>query len=183
MKAIDLRGQRFGLLVAVELVVGLNRRAWRCVCDCGASAVVRTDDLRRSQQTSCGCRKTQLTVERSRKHGHAQRGKRAPEYTVWAGMLSRCTNPNCDRWEHYGGRGIMVCERWATSFAAFLEDMGPRPTRGHSIDRVNVNGNYEPSNCRWATSKEQRANRRGPWHYADRIPRDRNGMWTKRVSA
>lgn len=89
-------------------------------------------------------------------HGSNRRGKRSPEYNVWAGMHSRCRN---DDDPNYGGRGIQVCARWK-SFERFLDDMGPRPTAGHSIERVNVNGNYEPSNCTWATRQQQALNRR-----------------------
>lgn len=83
-----------------------------------------------------------------------------PEYGSWAAMIKRCTDPNHVGYGNYGGRGITVCDRWLDSFDAFVEDMGPKPTPSHSIDRVDVNGNYEPANCRWATPVEQRANRR-----------------------
>lgn len=82
-----------------------------------------------------------------------------PEYAAWGAMIQRCTNPRHPRWKYYGARGITICQRWRDSFPAFLADMGPRPSAGHSLDRVNNDGHYEPSNCRWATWPEQRANR------------------------
>jgi hypothetical protein len=91
-------------------------------------------------------------------HGHRPASGRSPTYASWHAMITRCANPNTSGWEYYGGRGITVCDRWR-DFANFLADMGPRP-EGLSIDRVNVNGNYEPGNCRWATASEQVANRR-----------------------
>lgn len=83
----------------------------------------------------------------------------SPLYNAWEGMKQRCHNPRNPRFPRYGGRGISVCERWRNSFAAFAEDMGPKPTPKHSVDRINNDGNYEPSNCRWATSREQYDNR------------------------
>lgn len=90
------------------------------------------------------------------KHG----GFGTPEYAAWGAMIQRCTNTRHPRWKHYGGRGIAICARWRHSFAAFLSDMGCRPTSDHTLDRRDNDGNYEPSNCRWATWSEQRRNRR-----------------------
>jgi hypothetical protein len=87
-------------------------------------------------------------------------GKRRPEYNVWHNMKKRCTKPKYQAYKDYGGRGISVCDRWLNSFANFFEDMGERPTNKHSLDRENNDGNYEPSNCRWATKEEQNSNKR-----------------------
>lgn len=92
----------------------------------------------------------------SRIHG----GWKSTEYTVWSGMKQRCHNPQCAHYFRYGGRGIKVCQRWKKSFAGFLQDVGPRPSREHSLDRIDNDGDYEPTNCRWATKDEQGLNKR-----------------------
>lgn len=92
-------------------------------------------------------------------HGFSKRGRVQPEYRAWAQMRARCLNKQSTVYRHYGGRGIQVCERWAL-FEAFLSDMGEKPSAAHTLDRIDPNGNYEPSNCRWATWKQQQQNRR-----------------------
>lgn len=125
---------------------------WLCICDCGKSATPRTTDLRSGNTKSCGC----LAADTRRKHGL----HKTPEYHVWADIKQRCFNQNSPEYENYGGRGITMCQRWVESYAAFYLDMGARPSKQHSIERVNNNGHYQPGNCRWATSQEQTLNMR-----------------------
>ncbi len=145
-----MMGERFGRLVVVSEAHRYGRGIiWRCQCDCGREAKVSGRDLRAGNKRSCGCAH----------HGYGRvGGKRSPTYTCWAGMLSRCRNPNDAEYHNYGARGILVCERWK-DFRNFLADMGEKP-RGRSIERVNNAKGYQPGNCVWATSGQQSRNTR-----------------------
>lgn len=163
---MDLTGQRFGRLVALTRVAstrlpcGAATTRWRCRCDCGKTILVARGHLRSGHTASCGCFKREKTRSLNAIHGEAAEGHRTPEYACWVGMIKRCENPRVQIWPYYGGRGITVCDRWRSSFTAFLSDMGRKPSAHHSIDRINNDGNYGPGNCRWATRSQQRQNQR-----------------------
>jgi hypothetical protein len=158
-RMIDLTGERFGVLTVTARAASKNgRAAWSCNCDCGATAVVVGQHLRRKAVTSCGCQ----MKARAARMGNANRthGKTdASEFRTWVAMISRCTNPKDFRYKRYGGRGIKVCAAWAESFETFLHDVGPAPFPGAELDRERNNEGYEPGNCRWVTSKVNNNNR------------------------
>lgn len=129
-----------------------GRRAFECICDCGEIRII--DAAKFGVTQSCGCLNRERCSIKNKTHGLT----RSQTYYSWCAMIGRCTNPNDRGWKDYGGRGITICSRWKI-FQNFLDDMGICPT-GHSIERQDVNGNYEPSNCIWIPKKAQAANRR-----------------------
>lgn len=144
-------GQRIGRLVVVEQASqsGARYRQWLTLCDCGNTKVVHHSNLGKNT-FSCGC----LHAESIQTHGFSK----TRAYESWQGMRNRCLNPRCDSYVNYGGRGITICSRW-DDFGRFFADMGERPD-GLTLERLDVNGNYEPSNCCWATRAEQNRNKR-----------------------
>lgn len=158
-RAKDATGEKYGKLT-VAGAIGRdehNRLRWLAVCECGGECVDQIHNLRRN--TSCGCHKSIRMGRLKLKHGHFTRRQQTPTYRSWQAMIARCENPENDNFRYYGGRGITICDRWRLNFENFLADMGERPA-GKTIDRRDNDGNYEPSNCRWATAIEQRAGRR-----------------------
>lgn len=152
-------GRKFGRLLVTARAPNDRWRAarWYCRCECGNSTVVTGSDLRSGHTVSCGCwnaDRFSAVGKSNRTHGHSQITR---TYRIWGGMKRRCLNRNDPAFPHYGGRGIKVCDRWM-AYANFLADMGECPP-GFSIERINVNGNYEPENCKWIPQSDQQNNR------------------------
>lgn len=161
---IDLAGLQFGRLLVLSNVVGRRgaKAKWICRCSCGNEKIVCSGKLRDGRTRSCGCLRRETTAFLARTHGATVNRTWTAEYRAWTSLKTRCNPDYKDRPEypHYSGRGITVCQRWKDSFADFLADVGPRPSRDYSIDRIDVDGNYEPGNVRWATRSEQAFNTR-----------------------
>jgi len=161
----DITGNVYGRLRVLSfdsLSEDDNRAWWNCVCTCGSTLPILGKSLRNGLTQSCGCLQKERATEFSTKHG----GVGTPEYNAYRNAQARCTNPKCDKWEYYGGRGIKFL---FTTFAQFFAELGKRP-RGKTLDRINNDGNYEPGNVRWATKDQQNENKRAPngvkitWH-------------------
>lgn len=154
-------GDRFTKLVAAQFICRdfAGAQYWLCNCDCGGQTVARGHSLQRGDYKSCGCLKAELVRglgARNRTHGVTG----TSIYLAWKSMITRCYYQKYSGYKNYGGRGITVCDRWRTSFENFLADVGQKPTAQHSLDRINNDGHYEPSNVRWATRTEQNRNTR-----------------------
>lgn len=154
MKALTVnRGTVFTQLTVIE-DLGHGRASFQC--SCGRTIVLRIAPVIRQNHKSCGCRAKDSSIYIQ--HGDALHGAVSKEYWAWAYMKQRCLNSKATLYHRYGGRGIVVCSRWENSYPNFLADMGRAPSSKHSLDRVNNDGNYEPTNCRWATRIQQGRN-------------------------
>lgn len=158
MKALDLKNQKFNRLTVLEFIgYEGKRKLWKCRCDCGNIVNVVTFRLTTNKIKSCGCLRNEKLIERSTKHN--MRYSRI--YNTWRSMRSRCSNPKNPAYKNYGGRNIKVCDEWQNSFKAFYEWSLKNGYKDDlTIDRINNDGNYEPSNCRWVDRKIQNNNTR-----------------------
>lgn len=151
---MDPIGQRFGRLTVIGKERVGRQSYWRCRCDCGNEKSIQCGNISSGATRSCGCLMRETARQTRTSHGLSD----TPTYKIWQGMKKRCYDTNCKSYGTYGGRGISVCSEWLDSFENFYADMGKRPS-GKSIERRNSDGNYDPSNCVWATRSEQNRNR------------------------
>lgn len=160
---ISLIGNRYGKLTVLRL--GPKKRAsirWFCQCDCGKETLAHSGSLKSGVTRSCGCLRREN--RNNLQHGHSLVAGESKEYNAWIHAKQRCYNPKNKKYQHYGARGIIMCDKWRNDFLAFLADVGPAP-EGSTLDRINVDGNYEPGNVRWTTNLIQGRNtRRTRWY-------------------
>lgn len=160
MKKIDLVGNKYGKLIVLEYsYTKAKKRYWKCQCDCGSIVYIPTINLTSGNTKSCGCLKHEI------KSNYIHGKQKTRLYHIWQGMKSRCLNPNSIKFKNYGGRGIKICEEWKNNFMSFYNwaienSYNTNKTRAEqTLDRINNNDDYKPSNCRWTTHSQNCRNR------------------------
>lgn len=148
---------KFGLVTPLEFIKrdATSKQIWRCICDCGTIFSLPLNALKTGNTRSCGCLNLKRIRERNTTHGLSG----TKEYICWKNIKIRCYKPNCQKWSSYGGRGIKMCARWRYSFQNFIADMGRIPGAKYTIDRIDNDGDYTATNCRWITKSENVARR------------------------
>ena len=166
-KSSELSNQRFGRLTVIERKESdkNGKAVWQCLCDCGKTTTSTTGALTSGSKQSCGCLMLQRLKEYGKTAALTHGLTYSVEFRIWRGMLDRCYNEKNIAYHRYGGRGITVCDEWKESALAFYNDVGPRPSVNHSIDRKDNDKGYSKENCRWATSQEQAANRERSFYF------------------
>jgi hypothetical protein len=164
----NMTGLRFGRLKVMKRAGsdGHGSATWLCYCDCGRKTIVRGASLRSGKTMSCGCYGRQIGHVNTT-HGHLKSYHATPEYVAWRGMLARCYLPRSYGFPWYGGKGIRVCKRWRTDFAAFLADVGPKPAPHMMLSRKDKDGDYRPGNCEWSALRRSRLLGVGDADHAD----------------
>lgn len=155
-KLYYLIGKKFNRLTVIDVIIDNGRTRFVCKCDCGKITKPHACAVRSGQSKSCGCLISESNIKRNTTHGMTG----TITHKSWINMINRCHTKSSTNYHKYGGIGISVCDKWRESFEQFYKDMGPRPSKKHSIDRIDNDGNYEPGNCRWATASMQILNRR-----------------------